>query len=604
MSSRSRNWQGRRAFREERKQRGRTSISRLRRDNRRSHTLLGGAIFGEDFRIGIVIGLIALIALVWWLIYAFGGAKPPVIHLVYLPVVYAAILLGSIPGIATAVVVGVAVGPLTPLDVVSSAVQEPELWIFRTVMLVVVAGSVGLGISFLRGQIALAHYLGEHDLETGLPNMTALENRLASLLGRGETSMTMIAVEPRNLAEITMTLGFRAIPRLFETLAERIRQEVRSLAPAERTEVYHHHPHRLSIVIEDGRRELVTEIAESISRLSRTSFELEGIDLYLDLAVGLASPRPDDTSEHTLIHRSDVAIHYAKDTYQSVYRYDLGIGLLSRETLAILGELTGALERDSLLLHFQPKVDLRTLEVVGVEALIRWMHPTEGLLLPGRFIPQAEKTNLIREITSWVLDQSVASAASWGLEAPLSVAVNVSLRNLEDHEFASQILDVIERHGWDPSRLEIEITESMLMKHPARTIEILRRIRDIRCVISIDDFGTGYSSLAYLGMLPATTIKIDRHFVKDIEHDPGARHIVDATIDLAHSFGMNVVAEGIETEPVFEYLRSRGCEIGQGYYFARPLPERELLSWMRSRVPLENRRNGEELEREGGIGRL
>ncbi len=269
------------------------------------------------------------------------------------------------------------------------------------------------------------------------------------------------------------------------------------------------------------------------------------------------------------------------------YLFEPSMSDQTLERLDLENDLRMALERDELRLHFQPIVDLRTDAVVGFEALVRWQHPTRGLVPPLAFIPLAEETGLILPLGRWVLETACRQAVRWHASAsrrdaaPPFVSVNLSAREFMAADLCEAVADILVDTGLDPGALELEITESVLMDQSEAGIRALRQLRGLGVRLVLDDFGTGYSSLAYLKHLPLDTIKIDRSFIVGID-EPADRSIVDAVIALAHGLGIGVVAEGIETAGQADRLRELGCDLGQGYLFARPLPAGRIATFLRS----------------------
>jgi diguanylate cyclase len=261
--------------------------------------------------------------------------------------------------------------------------------------------------------------------------------------------------------------------------------------------------------------------------------------------------------------------------------YSEKINTVSVERLLLETQLRGAIERDELVLHYQPKVDLRTGNIVGAEALLRWQHPEMGLVPPGRFIPIAEECGLIVEIGEWVIQRACAQLAQWRREHRLAVrvAVNVARHSVVSGTLLKTTQDALQRHRVPARQLVLELTESMLMDRVDTTAAKLHALRALGVELSIDDFGTGYSSLAYLRKLPARQLKIDRGFVADIEHSSDALAVVDAVIKLAHALGLKVVAEGVETARQRDILLGLRCDELQGYLFAKPMPAKMLTLW-------------------------
>jgi EAL domain-containing protein (putative c-di-GMP-specific phosphodiesterase class I) len=248
-----------------------------------------------------------------------------------------------------------------------------------------------------------------------------------------------------------------------------------------------------------------------------------------------------------------------------------------------------AVEHDELRLFFQPKIELSTDRVAGAEVLLRWQHPTRGLLTPVDFIPFAEQTGFIRWLTRWTLDHSMAQAAQWQRAGmALNLAVNISAEDIGDSRFDSRVASLLSRHQLPPSLLTLELTESGAIEDPARALQMLHAIAALGVSLSIDDFGTGYSSLSHLARMPVDEMKIDRSFIQSLESDPEFATVVRSAIDMGHGLGLKVVAEGIETAAAANRLREFGCDIAQGFFYARPMSGESLETWLigRPRVPI------------------
>jgi EAL domain-containing protein (putative c-di-GMP-specific phosphodiesterase class I) len=255
-----------------------------------------------------------------------------------------------------------------------------------------------------------------------------------------------------------------------------------------------------------------------------------------------------------------------------------------------MGELRQAIENNELILYYQPKIDIKQKKIQGVEALVRWQHEKHGLIPPDEFIPLAERTGLIDDLTYWVIRQGMEQLVKWhtmGLK--IGIAINVSPSTLLNYDLPDIITGLLARHGISASLITLEITEGSLMNNPARAMEILTRLDEMGINISIDDFGTGYSSLAYLKRLPASEVKIDKTFVMEMFNNENDAVIVKATIDLAHNLGMQVTAEGVENNKIAVRLRKLGCDTLQGYFFSRPCNEKDFIRWVKSQVNDQNR---------------
>jgi EAL domain-containing protein (putative c-di-GMP-specific phosphodiesterase class I) len=282
-----------------------------------------------------------------------------------------------------------------------------------------------------------------------------------------------------------------------------------------------------------------------------------------------------------LLQHADVAMYEAKRGQLGYTIFDPARDGGSRHRLETLEELRVALHSDQLVMHYQPKLDLESGLISGVEALVRWAHPIRGLLLPDSFLPIAERAGLMGLVAGQVLEKSLRDLASWrAQDHQLSVAVNLSVSNLQDVELPQQVELQLAIHGIPADALVLEITENILMADAERSGQVLDRLRAIGVLLSVDDYGTGYSSLAYLQALPVDELKLDRSFVTHMSSDPRAATIVRSTIELSHQLGMLMVAEGVEDAAALQMLREAGCDVAQGYHIARPMPAEQLTQWL------------------------
>ncbi len=322
-------------------------------------------------------------------------------------------------------------------------------------------------------------------------------------------------------------------------------------------------------------------VAQHILRTFETPLTLDDHTVDLSAGIGIASAPEHGDDPDLLLSRAEIAMYVAKQQQAGAVMYHPGLDSTSQESLTLLSELRQAVDTHQLRVYLQPKIDLRTGQAIGAEALVRWEHPTRGLVPPLRFIPFAEQTGFIRAITMWVIEQVAqlsAELAQHGL--PLKLAVNLSTRDLMDPELPHKMAQLIARHRLTPGNLVLEITESAIMDDPQRALHTLERLHALGLKLSIDDFGTGYSSLAYLKRMPVDELKIDQSFVKHMETDLDDAKIVRSTIDLAHNLGLTVVAEGVETGKTWKLLDGLKCDEIQGYFVAKPMPADQLVTWL------------------------
>jgi EAL domain-containing protein (putative c-di-GMP-specific phosphodiesterase class I) len=306
--------------------------------------------------------------------------------------------------------------------------------------------------------------------------------------------------------------------------------------------------------------------------------EAQPIDITATL--GLAVDEAGNRSADELMRCAELALDHARSSKRAFSLYDDALQPVQLDQLSLLGELRRAVEHDELRLFFQPKLEMNTGRVAGAEVLLRWQHPTRGLLSPADFIPFAEQTGFIRRLTRWTLDHAIAQGAEWHRASkPLALAVNISADDVIDPRFDSRVAAYLTRHQLPPALLTLELTESGFIEDPERALQMLNAVAALGVNLSIDDFGTGYSSLSHLTRMPVNEVKIDRSFVHGLESNAELATIVKAAIDMGHGLGLKVVAEGIESELAAARLSSFGCDIAQGFLYSRPMPKAHFEVW-------------------------
>jgi diguanylate cyclase (GGDEF)-like protein len=416
---------------------------------------------------------------------------------------------------------------------------------------------------------------------TGLPNRAALHQRLRDALveiSRVGGSLALLLLDLDRFKEVNDTLGHEAGDTVLKQVAARLRDELRTSDTLVRLG-----GDEFAVLLQ-GTDELggTRVAAKLIAALERPIMSIEG-PLDVGASIGIAVPLGVDDDAATLLRRADVAMYVAKRSGSGFACYSPEQDENSPDRLLLLGELRQAITDNELVLYFQPKVSLKTGRLVDVEALVRWRHPRRGFLSPDVFIPLAEQTGLIKQLTEWVLEAAMRQARVWrqrGLTIP--VAVNVSVQNLHDPALAHTIATLLQRYRMRPSDLIVEITETSVLRDPARATEVLKRLRTLGVLVAIDDFGTGQSALGYLKQLPADELKIDCSFIRDLAHSHYDAAIVRAAIELGHNLGLSVVAEGVEDADTWDRLAALGCDVAQGYYMSRPLPAAELDEWLQT----------------------
>ena len=418
-----------------------------------------------------------------------------------------------------------------------------------------------------------------HDALTDLPNRVLLRDRLEQALYSASKKKRRLAVMIMDLdrfKEINDTLGHYNGDRLLKQVATRLQgviEEPGSVARLGGDEFAILLP-RVAEAKEVG------NVVSKINKALQTPFMLDTLKLDIQASIGVALFPEHGQDPDTLLQRADVAMYVAKKNHSGFVVYSSKHDEHSPQRLTLMGELRHAIDHDQLVLHYQPKVNVKTKIVESVEALIRWQHPQHGLMPPDDFIPLAERTGLIKPLTLWVLRESLRQCAAWkqaGLN--LSVAVNLSAQGLMDMELPDTVAGLLASNDVPPDRLVLEITESSIMMDKDRALQILTRLADMGIRLSIDDFGTGYSSLAYLSKMPVKEIKIDKSFVLDLENNKSNSVIVHATIELGHNLGLEVVGEGVENAAVLEILSNLNCDSAQGFHLLTPMDGPAFNDW-------------------------
>jgi diguanylate cyclase (GGDEF)-like protein len=426
-------------------------------------------------------------------------------------------------------------------------------------------------------------YLASHDSLTGLPNRDMFNGLLhAAMLTatRRQLQFALLFIDLDRFKVINDSLGHEAGDALLAEIATRLRRNLRSsdivarLGGDEFVVILEHTADRGAI--EEIARELLATVSAPV--------RLSGHECHATASIGIAM-FPDHASDvHTLTKNADMAMYLAKEDGKNNFRFfTREVKMQSIERLTLENCLRHALSRNEFSLHYQPKVDMATGQITGVEALLRWTHAEHGMLPPGQFIPLAEETGLIVPIGRWALREACAQNMTWQRlgSRPVSMAVNLSPRQFSDENLLQDIDEALAESGMSPVLLQIEVTESMMMRNVARAIKVLDEIQSRGIRIAIDDFGTGYSSMSLMKQFPIDTIKIDRSFVRDLPDDAEDRAIAQAIINMGRALGMTIVAEGVETVEQETFLRAHGCDEMQGFLFSRPLPSDQMADLLR-----------------------
>jgi diguanylate cyclase (GGDEF)-like protein len=424
--------------------------------------------------------------------------------------------------------------------------------------------------------------LAYYDVLTGLPNRAYFTERLEESLraaAAGSGDLAVVCLDVDRFKMVNDTLGHELGDLLLREVARRLRETLRDV----RDQVARLGGDEFAVMLPGADASKALSVAHRIAEAMNRPMNLDGQMVDVSASMGVSACPAHGNDAQSLLRHADVAMYLAKRHNTMAEIYDPRHHDQNVERLSLLSELRLAVERDELVLYYQPKVATAPDSVHHVEALVRWIHPTRGFVPPFEFIPFAEQTGYIKAITLWVMNAAIRQCGQWlrqGLE--VNVSLNISARDLLNPELPALFAGMLERHGCPARLITLEITESAVLDDPLRALANLQALRETGCALSIDDYGTGYSSLSYLRQIPVSEMKIDRSFVMHLLDNPNDEIIVRSTIELAHNMGLKVTAEGVETEAVLERLRALGCDLAQGYLISKPIPAAALEEWFRA----------------------
>ena len=419
---------------------------------------------------------------------------------------------------------------------------------------------------------------------TGLPNRALFQDRLKQVLGHARRTGKLVAVHLIDLdhfKDINDTMGHDAGDALLKGIGERLLGCVRTSDTVARIG-----GDEFGVIqVEPNNADSIAILAQKLLKSLEQPFKIDGHDVHSNASIGITVFPDDAEKPEEILRNADMALYHGKGENRGTYNFFVTkMNDEVQRRRAIEDDMRAGLERGEFVLHYQPKLHIRSNRITGMEALIRWNHPQQGFMSPAEFIPVAERSKLIVPIGEWVLREACARNKAWtdaGL-GPIKVAVNLSAVQIHETDLTATVRGVLEETGLDASQLELEITESLAMRNAEATIELFTELSEFGVSVSIDDFGTGYSSLSYLKDFPIQRIKIDKAFIDDIGSDENPGAIARAVTTIGHSFGMEITAEGVETEDQLTFLHSLDCDEIQGYYFSRPLPEDQLGEFLKN----------------------
>ena len=431
-------------------------------------------------------------------------------------------------------------------------------------------------------------YLAYHDVLTDLPNRMLLQDRLEQAIEvahRQDRRLALMYMDLDRFKHINDSLGHAVGDHLLQSVAKRLVGCVRQSDTVSRQGG---DEFVLLLPLIEQAEDAALSAQKMLAALTHPH-HVDGIDLHVSVSIGISIYPDDGRDAQTLIKCADTAMYYAKESGRNNYKFfepEMNARAVQRQTVE--ASLRRALEAQEFVLHYQPKINLESGAIVGVEALIRWQHPERGLLSPGEFVSIAEDCGLILPIGRWVLREACRQGQAWRLEGlpPITIAVNTSALEFRAKDFLDNLRAILAETGFEPHYLELELTESVLMRDAESAEAVLHALANMGVKLAIDDFGTGYSSLSYLRRFPIDALKIDQSFVKHMDRNPDDATIVRAVISMGKSLRHRVIAEGVETPEQYGFLRAQQCDEGQGYYFGRPVPAKTLASLLQTGLSL------------------
>ena len=426
-------------------------------------------------------------------------------------------------------------------------------------------------------------YVSTHDRLTDLPIRALFYDRveraiIASLnYGKERGRLSILLIDIENFKDIYEALGRNSSDLILKQISTRLQG-----VSLERDDVAKIDSNVFGVLISaQSDADRAEELAKQIQKTMESPFVVEGLQIAIHSDIGIVHFPEHGEDVDTLVQRAGVALRMAQKTTKGYATYEASYDKHTPLRLTLISELRHAIARDGLELYYQPQVSIKTAEISGVEALLRWNHPVHGFISPDEFVPMAERNRMMKPLTQWVLRRAFRDCASWHRQGlPIKVSVNLSAKDLHDPELPDLISGVAVAAGIKPEWIILEITEGSLMTEPDSALAIIKRLNEMGYQFSIDDFGTGYSSLAYLKRLPLAGIKIDKAFVMDILNSENDAAIVNATINLGHNLGLMVTAEGVENKEIMTRLMEYGCDIAQGYFLSKPLAIQNFNQWV------------------------
>lgn len=520
----------------------------------------------------------------WLLVYGLGSKSGIYVEIFYVPVLLGAVFFGVPGGLLTAVTAGILCGPYL-LQGAHMVAGHRVAWLSQTGFFVLVGSVGGALFDFRRRQHELQRDRERRSVSSGLPNQVALEQDLNSLLAAAcltpGSGILVAEVGLVNLDEIIATFGRKRANEFVCSIGHRLQRDDGFF-----WNIYHTYTDRFALLVKDDDARNIADFCGQISGVVQKTVEIDSVPLGTGARIGIARYPTHGETGAELLRAARFALRAAEAEQKTYAVFNKGDDEQHRHALEQLGALRRGIECGELLFHYQPKLDLRTSLISSVEALVRWRHPSGELMVPGLFLPYAENTAVITQLSAWGLKTAIMQISEWarkGTGLNLRIAVNLSAMDLQNGITPQYLKELLQLYNVNPTHLEIEVTETTVINDLKAAMNCLEQIKALGVRVAIDDFGTGHAGLAQLRDLPADSLKIDQTFVAQLLKDPKADVIVRSTIDLAHDLGLEAIAEGVENGDVLRRVREYGCDVAQGYGIALPMTVEDLERWLPKR---------------------
>lgn len=519
-------------------------------------------------------------ALIAFLVYLSGGTRYSYPHLIYLPILITAYFYKVKGGIISAILSGLFLGPLMPLNTDLMLMQSQPNWIFRISLLSIVGALAGSLFSLLDNQLEKVNEIAYYNQETGLANQVKMKEDLEAKIKEGK-DFHLIIISVDNFLDIYKLIGFMNFSNYINKLVDHIKN-FKHL----KNSIYHINENKYGLIVEKNKIDDIAIFLKDFVGYLEQAVDFKQVSIFNDITLGISTYPEQSQIADELINQCFLALEKAnnKKIHYWLYNKSKPNIKVPANNIELLAQVKDSITKNHFELFYQPKINLKNNEIEAFEALIRWHHPEKGFMPPAEFVSVVEKSSLIESLTNWVI-RSAADDLNIFKENTLAnnfnLAVNISARNLQQPDFTENLTEILNNKGIDPHNFSLEITETELMIDIKENIKKLKKLKDIGIKIYLDDFGKGYSSLRYLKELPVDFIKIDRYFIKSIDIEKSAENIIYSIINMAHALDLKVVAEGVETKNQLDFLKKINCDYAQGYYFARPDNKKNVINWVK-----------------------